>query len=350
MKEGFFKDSVNNVVLLDSEVPATFDPAQKWPQCQKTFKHVRDQGKCGSCWAQATIGAFEDRLCVASGQKFTMDLSVADMTACSKKNLGCQGGNPYYATQWLTANGVVSGGDYPTRGTHKSCYPYPIADRGSKEHFHAQVATPDCLTSCAERGYKNPFSKEKFFSAGDAYLIGPRFPHENANKEQLWAQVKQELSTKGSIMMMYAATKEHMAYSGGIWDCPPGTPNHGVKCIAYGVDAKHGNFITCVNSWNVGFGEQGLFHMQFPGNGCLDMMMGMPVEWKGKNEGTYMALGPGGTASKPARKEMTEADKKKSEKAMKHFVANMRRVRTKHTGYRPFKFTPHKPKRYRPFR
>merc|ERR1719359_246126 len=211
------------------------------------------------------------------------------MTACSKKNLGCRGGNPYYATMWLTSEGVVSGGDFPTRGKQKTCYPYPIPDKNSRDHFDSQVETPQCRTSCSESKYGIDFNKDKYYSAGDAYLIGDRFPHENGDKAQLWAQVKEEMFTKGSIMMMYAATKDHMVYQGGIWDCPPGQPNHGVKCIGYGVDPTHGNYITCVNSWNKDFGEQGLFHMKFPGNGCIDLLMGMPVEWAGKNENQYQA-------------------------------------------------------------
>merc|ERR1719162_1518714 len=95
---------------------------------------------------------------------------------------------------------------------------------------------------------------------------------------------------------MYAATKEHMSYRGGIWDCGPGQPNHAVKCIGYGVDSIAGNFIHCVNSWNVRFGEKGLFRMKFPGSGCLDMMMGMPVEWSGRNEQTGV---PGGSSPSP---------------------------------------------------
>merc|ERR1719262_1543455 len=84
--------------------------------------------------------------------------------------------------------------------------------------------------------------------------------------------------------MMYAATRDHMAYKGGIWDCPPGQPNHAVKCIGYGYDAKAGNYITCVNSWNIHFGEKGLFRMKFPGTGCLYALLGFPVKWEGKNE------------------------------------------------------------------
>jgi hypothetical protein len=169
-------------------------------------------------------------------------------------------------------------------------------------------------------------------------LIGPRFPHENADKEQLWAQVKDELYNKGSIMMMYAATKEHMAYKSGIWDCPPGQPNHGVKCIGYGVDPKQGRYITCVNSWNVHFGEQGLFHMEFPGNGCMDMMMGMNVEWNGKNEATYSSMGP---VVKPKPKVYTEAEKQKAIKGWNNFVKAMNKQKLKKkTGYNPFKPKP----------
>merc|ERR1719428_1741979 len=111
-------------------------------------------------------------------------------------------------------------------------------------------------------------------------------PHNSSNKTADWEKLKAEISTKGSVIMLYAATNDHMAYKAGIWDCPSGAPNHAVKCIGYDVDPEHGNFITCVNSWNVYFGEQGLFRMRYPGKGCVYMILGLPVEWKGKNNAT----------------------------------------------------------------
>merc|ERR1719316_235766 len=142
-----------NSSLLSYTAPKDFDGRKGWPACAKNIGHVRDQGKCGSCWAQATAGAFNDRLCVSSKGKLTAEISTADMTGCSKKNLGCNGGNPALAVQWLIDDGVVTGGDYPDREDGKTCYPYPVEDKDALQHFDSRVKTPACHSSCQNKGY-----------------------------------------------------------------------------------------------------------------------------------------------------------------------------------------------------
>merc|ERR1719281_1369678 len=273
-----------SVVLLGLQAPPReFDGRRAWPHCAKTIGHVRDQGQCGSCWAQAVVGVFNDRLCIASKGEFTAELSTADMTACDRENNGCNGGNPANAVAWAIRKGVVTGGDYPDRGDGKTCYPYPIVDKDSKSHFDSQVSTPRCYSRCQEKNYPRAYKDDKYKPAGHAYKVGQQKPADG-NKRQEWMKIKTEISTKGSVVLMYAATQDHMSYTGGVWDCGYGNPNHAVKCIGYGVDPRAGNYITCVNSWNVHFGEKGLFRMKYPGNGCVYQMEGFPVSWAGQPE------------------------------------------------------------------
>lgn len=53
---------------VDNDLPDSFDPREKWPNCQ-SLKEVRDQANCGSCWAFGAAEAMSDRLCIASDQK-----------------------------------------------------------------------------------------------------------------------------------------------------------------------------------------------------------------------------------------------------------------------------------------
>jgi len=95
-----------------------------------------------------------------------------------------------------------------------------------------------------------------------------------------------ELYEKGSITYQYEATRAHMSYKSGIWDCNPerGQPTHGIKCVGYGTDPHQGNYLVCVNSWGRDWGDNGGFKVKFPGGGCLGSMQGFQASWAGRNE------------------------------------------------------------------
>lgn len=267
-----------------AEPPEKFDARTAWPECAKIISAVSDQGRCASCWAITAVGVFNDRLCIASGGYFKSYLSAADVVACDRKNYGCKGGNPAWAAKFLKEFGTVTGSNYGNVGLGDSCFPYPVQNIDSTKHFQNQVQSPKCHASCPEKLYPRPYKKDKYFAAGNAYLVGSKFPHRSSRKAQdTWESLKKILTNKGSIMMTYAVGRSHVAYETGFWDCPAGKPNHMVRCIGYGTDPKHGRYITCVQSWGKDWGEEGLFRMKFPGKGCLEMLLSFPVSWVGKN-------------------------------------------------------------------
>merc|ERR1712137_1041653 len=97
----------------------------RYPQCPGIAR-IRDQSKCGSCWAISATKAFEDRLCIASGDA-SFTLSAADTMSCAT-GAGCSGGQPANAWSWMRSAGVVTGGAYETMGTGKTCLPYPFEE------------------------------------------------------------------------------------------------------------------------------------------------------------------------------------------------------------------------------
>ncbi|KAI9072220.1 hypothetical protein K1719_045823 [Acacia pycnantha] len=69
---------------------------------------VKDQQKCGCCWAFAATGAIESVNAIATRE--LVSLSEQELVDCDSKSQGCSGGFPSYAFDWQ--NGVVKINSY----------------------------------------------------------------------------------------------------------------------------------------------------------------------------------------------------------------------------------------------
>merc|ERR1719247_2807691 len=158
-------------------IPANFNPLEgdvgNFPEaCLPLIQLVRNQGQCGSCWAQAVVGALNDKLCIASGGEFRTVLSTTDVTACDTQNgNGCQGGYTGPVIDgFLMTTGVVTGGGQSDVREGDTCYPYYLGGEG-ENHFHASQSTPPCRSSCYESNYPRGYHQDKYYATERSYHI-----------------------------------------------------------------------------------------------------------------------------------------------------------------------------------
>ena len=72
---------------------------------------VKNQGRCGSCWAFSTIGAVEGAFAIASDT--LLELSMQQVVSCDATDHGCDGGLMRKAFDWIHTNPLCTYDTYP---------------------------------------------------------------------------------------------------------------------------------------------------------------------------------------------------------------------------------------------
>lgn len=244
-----------NLAMID--LPTDFDARSNWKDCTVISK-VRDQSSCGSCWAFGSTEAFEDRRCIAT--KEDIEFSSQDTAACCKGfacglSMGCNGGQPSAALQWMTTKGVVTGGDYYDIGSGKTCLPYslkPCAHHVPPTSKYpkcpsSEYPTPSCSQSCSESKYGTDYSSDKK-KGGNAYSVSGV------------EKIKQELMTNGPLAVAFTVYEDFVAYKSGVYKHTTGQAlgGHAVEMIGWGVEDGEDYWLV-KNSWNEQWGDGGFF-------------------------------------------------------------------------------------------
>ncbi|CAD8153012.1 unnamed protein product [Paramecium pentaurelia] len=104
------------------------------------YPDIKHQGKCGSCWAFATIGAIEMKSQLVYKTLYT--LSEQELIDCSGQygNLGCDGGWISNAVEYVAIRGLSDIKDYPYTGVDGVCK----WNRRSFIHFVTTIRIDGC--------------------------------------------------------------------------------------------------------------------------------------------------------------------------------------------------------------
>jgi C1A family cysteine protease len=192
---------------------------------------IKNQGRCGSCWAFSTTGSVEGAFQIA-GNTLT-SLSEEDLVQCDTNgDHGCQGGLMDNAFEWISKNGIASEDAYPYTsgsGVTGTCDTAKSAAAVVTLTGHQDVAQgdEDALKSAAN--------------------IGP---------------VSVAIEADKSAFQLYKSGVLDSDACGQKLD-------HGVLVVGYGTDSSVGkDYWKVKNSWGETWGEQGYIRMVQGKNMC----------------------------------------------------------------------------------
>ena len=102
-KDNRHKRSYTYPVDSIGPIPKCFDWRDRYPPI---VSKVKDQGKCGSCWAFAAVAQIESAYALQA-RKPLIELSTQQVVSCDEESNGCDGGMPQKAMSYvLNARGI----------------------------------------------------------------------------------------------------------------------------------------------------------------------------------------------------------------------------------------------------
>ncbi len=198
---------------------------------------VKDQLKCGSCYAFATVGNLEGLY--AANRGVLKRFSEQFLVDCDTGDGGCNGGLMQFTFNWLKNNGIMYEDDYPYTGEKGTC------QSDTSKYADFQIT-----------GYEKMGNWWTVYSCVDE------------------AKVKEYLYTTGPLAISLNANPLYDYVSGVLDvpnkdDCSKDGINHAVTLVGYGNDQDSGlDYWIIKNSWGTQWGEKGYFRLRRGAGTC----------------------------------------------------------------------------------
>ncbi|XP_062016812.1 zingipain-2-like [Rosa rugosa] len=206
-----FKSNYFQYQSLATDIPTSMD----WRE-QQAVTGIKDQGRCGACWAFTVVAAVEGLTKIKTGK--LISLSEQQLVDCTQQNNGCSGGSLESAYEYVIQNRGIA---------REDTYQYQSTDMGTcnanKESEHAAQIT----------GYEQVPSRSE--------------------NDLLKAVSMQPVSVS---IAAYGTEFQH--YGSGVFSGDCGTHlDHAVTAIGYGTTEDGTPYWLLKNSWGEQWGESG---------------------------------------------------------------------------------------------
>merc|ERR1712166_329869 len=195
---------------------------------------VKDQQRCGSCWAFSATGALEGAVFVATG--ILESLSEQSLTSCDDQLFHCDGGTPHAALQWIQdKRGIALESEYP---------------------YDSQTAA-GTVTACdpVKESVMAPYTKS-ITAITDV----------NSNDENA---LEAALSKQPIAVMIEADQSMFSSYQSGVLKASAGCGtklDHAVLAVGFGTDPDGTKYWRVKNSWGTTWGDQGYIKLERTGS------------------------------------------------------------------------------------
>ena len=215
-----FYPSENHFIITNSTneiLTEEFPPLHEFVDWRENHKvsSVKNQEKCGGCWAFSSSGAVESAYAIKNNILY--NLSQQELLDCSYLNHGCNGGAMDLAFQFIMNNGLCTNLSYPYE-----------AERGL----------------CQKRNCESVIQISNYSDV-------------TQNNETALAQA---VSKQPVSVAIQANKRSFQMYQSGIYNDPEcGTQlDHGVLVVGYGTDNNlNMNYWIIKNSWGPEWGDDG---------------------------------------------------------------------------------------------